>query len=89
MSFALRCPLPSLSTGRVVRNSASNLLSDGFGDATGLQRAQDLYALLYGRMGGEEALSTLLELLYGVDDVEVSGRAVGYLQDLLVARDLL
>src|SRR5919199_4264944 len=40
-------------------------------------------------MGGEEALGTFLELLYGVDDVEVGGRAVGYLQDLLVTRNLL
>src|SRR5919199_2864675 len=64
-------------------------LSNGLGDAAGLQRAQDLYALFYGRMGGEEAFGTLLELLYGVDDVEVGGRAVGCLQDLLVTGNLL
>src|SRR3712207_1594213 len=68
---------------------ASSLLSDGLGEATGLHRAQDLYALFYGWVGGEEAFGALLEPFYGVDDVEVGGGAVGDLQDLSVAADLL
>src|SRR5215211_4866273 len=54
-----------------------------------LDGAEYLYSLLYGRVGGEEALGTLLELLDGVDDVEVGRRAVGDLEDLVVATDLL
>src|ERR671912_2274910 len=37
----------------------------------------------------EEPLGTLLEPLYGVDDVEVGRRAVGHLEDFSVATDLL
>ena len=40
-------------------------------------------------MSREETLGTLLEPLYGVDYVEVGRRAVGYLEDLSVATDLL
>src|SRR5215210_1827040 len=40
-------------------------------------------------MRGEETFSTLLELLYGVDDVEVSGGPVGDFEDLAIAGDLL
>src|ERR687886_1279126 len=68
---------------------SSRLLPGGFDYAAGLHLAQDLYPVLYRRVGGEEALRALLELLYGVDDVEVGGRAVGGLENLPIAADLL
>src|SRR5918997_3331337 len=64
-------------------------LSRGFDDPAGLHLAQDLYPLLHGRVGGEEAPGALLELLDRVRDVEVRGRPVGRLKDLAVAGYLL